>query len=203
MLDMTHKTFEERSSTNFDHPDSLDTSLLVQHIRQLKNGETVEIPNYDFATHLRTDVTEHRVPRKIILVEGILIFTEQELVQELDMKIFVVRLARPRFRRFVVVFAKLSVSYKTNPVSISTAKDADSDIRLARRITRDTKERGRKVEDIIEQYHSTVRPMHQAYVEPSKTQADLIVHSTGHSMEVAIKTITNHLRVEAGLLHTE
>jgi uridine kinase len=203
MIDMTHKTFEERASTNFDHPDSLDTSLLVQHIRQLKNGETVEIPTYDFATHLRTDVTEQRVPRKIILVEGILIFTEPELVQELDMKIFVVRLARPRVRRFVVVFAKLSVSYKTNPVSISIVKDADSDIRLARRIARDTKERGRKVEDIIEQYHSTVRPMHQAYVEPSKIQADLIVHSTGHSMEVAIKTITNHLRVEAGLLHTE
>lgn len=200
---MTHKTFEERASTNFDHPDSLDTSLLVQHIRQLKNGETVEIPTYDFATHLRTDVTEQRVPRKIILVEGILIFTEPELVQELDMKIFVVRLAQPRVRRFVVVFAKLSVSYKTNPVSISIVKDADSDIRLARRIARDTKERGRKVEDIIEQYHSTVRPMHQAYVEPSKIQADLIVHSTGHSMEVAIKTITNHLRVEAGLLHTE
>ncbi len=203
MIDMTHKTFEERASTNFDHPDSLDTSLLVQHIRQLKNGETVEIPTYDFATHLRTDVTEQRVPRKIILVEGILIFTEPELVQELDMKIFVVRLAQPRVRRFVVVFAKLSVSYKTNPVSISIVKDADSDIRLARRIARDTKERGRKVEDIIEQYHSTVRPMHQAYVEPSKIQADLIVHSTGHSMEVAIKTITNHLRVEAGLLHTE
>lgn len=103
---MTHKTFEERASTNFDHPDSLDTSLLVQHIRQLKNGETVEIPTYDFATHLRTDVTEQRVPRKIILVEGILIFTEPELVQELDMKIFVVRLARPRVRRFVVVYLR-------------------------------------------------------------------------------------------------
>ena len=92
--DMTHKTFEERASTNFDHPDSLDTSLLVQHIRQLKKGETVEIPTYDFATHLRTDVTEQRVPRKIILVEGILIFTEPELVQELDMKVFVVRDSR-------------------------------------------------------------------------------------------------------------
>ncbi len=55
-------------------------------------------------------------------------------------------------------------------------KDADSDIRLARRITRDTVERGRTVEEVIEQYHETVRPMHEAYVEPSKVVADLIVH---------------------------
>ena len=81
-------------------------------------------------------------------------------------------------------------------------QDADSDIRLIRRITRDTVERGRTMEEVIEQYHTTVRPMHTAYVEPSKVEADLIVHSTGHSMEVAIKTITNHLRVEAGLLET-
>lgn len=89
---MSDKTFEERASTNFDHPHSLDTYLLVQHVRQLKRGETVDIPTYDFATHLRTDVTEQRVPQKIILVEGILIFTDPELVQELDMKVFVVRL---------------------------------------------------------------------------------------------------------------
>lgn len=87
---MTSKTFEERASTNFDHPDSLDTALLVEHIRQLKKGEKVEIPTYDFSTHLRTNVTEQRVPRKIILVEGILIFTDPELVKELDMKVFVV-----------------------------------------------------------------------------------------------------------------
>lgn len=92
-LDMKEKTFEERASTNFDHPESLDTALLVEHIRQLKQGTTVDIPTYDFATHLRTSVTERRVPRKIILVEGILIFTEPELVKELDMKVFVVRMA--------------------------------------------------------------------------------------------------------------
>lgn len=79
-------------------------------------------------------------------------------------------------------------------------KDADADIRLARRITRDTVERRRTAEEVIKQYNTTVRPMHDAYVEPSKIEADLIVHSTGRSMEVAIKTITNHLRVEAGLL---
>lgn len=166
--DITHMTIEERAKTNFDHPDSLDTSLLVQHIRDLKRGQTVEGPTYDFATHSRTEVTETKEPKKIILVEGILIFTDSDLVKELDMKVYV---------------------------------EADSDIRLIRRLARDTKERGRTVEDVLEQYHTTVRPMHVAYVEPSKTEADLIVHSTGHSMEVAIKTITNHLRVEAGLMN--
>jgi uridine kinase len=79
-------------------------------------------------------------------------------------------------------------------------KDADSDIRLMRRIARDTKERGRTVEDILQQYHATVRPMHDEYVEPSKLKADLIVHSTGHSMETAIKMLKNHIQVEVGIL---
>lgn len=68
-----------------------------------------------------------------------------------------------------------------------------------RRIGRDIKERGRTVEDVIEQYQATVRPMHDAYVEPSKKIADLIVHSTGHSMEVAIEMLTNHLCALADL----
>jgi uridine kinase len=82
---------EERAATNFDHPDSLDTALLVQHVKDLKNGLSVEVPTYDFAIHTRTKVTETRTPRKIILVEGILIFTDPQLVKELDMKVFVVR----------------------------------------------------------------------------------------------------------------
>lgn len=88
--DQTHKTLEERALTNFDHPDSLDTALLVQHIKDLKKGLSVEVPTYDFATHTRTKITVERIPRKIILVEGILIFAESELVKELDMKVFVV-----------------------------------------------------------------------------------------------------------------
>jgi uridine kinase len=88
--DQTHKTLEERALTNFDHPDSLDTALLVQHIKDLKKGLSVEVPTYDFATHTRTKITEEHTPRKIILVEGILIFAEPELVKELDMKVFVV-----------------------------------------------------------------------------------------------------------------
>jgi uridine kinase len=82
---------EERASTNFDHPDSLDTALLVQNIKDLKKGLSVEVPTYDFTTHTRTKTTEERTPRKIILVEGILLFSDPQLVEELDMKVFVVR----------------------------------------------------------------------------------------------------------------
>mmetsp|Transcript_13446 Transcript_13446/g.22895 ORF Transcript_13446/g.22895 Transcript_13446/m.22895 type:complete len:212 (-) Transcript_13446:393-1028(-) len=164
--DLSHKSMEERAQNNFDHPASLDTDLLVSHIRTLKAGGSVEVPTYDFSTHTRTTKTVTKVAKPIILVEGILLFTHPQLVDELDIKVFV---------------------------------DCDSDVRLSRRITRDTVERGRSVEAIIEQYHNTVRPMHLEYVEPSKRRADLIVHSTGHSMDVAIKMLINHLRVEAGL----
>ena len=88
--DISHKTLEERSQTNFDHPDSLDTMLLVEHIRHLKDGKVVDLPTYDFTTHSRTPVTTHVHPKRIILVEGILIFTSPELCSELDMKVFVV-----------------------------------------------------------------------------------------------------------------
>lgn len=87
--DQSHKTIEERSQTNFDHPDSLETELLVQHLRELKEGKIAVLPTYDFATHARTPVTTMVHPRKIIIVEGILIFTHQGLCKELDMKVFV------------------------------------------------------------------------------------------------------------------
>ena len=89
--DISHKTLEERSKTNFDHPDSLDTQLLVEHIQQLKLGNVVNLPTYDFKTHSRTPITTLVQPKPIILVEGILIFTNQDLCNELDIKVFVVR----------------------------------------------------------------------------------------------------------------
>jgi len=78
-------------------------------------------------------------------------------------------------------------------------QDCDSDIRLTRRIQRDISERGRTVDDVIRQYHETVRPMHEEFVEPSKRSADLIVHSSGHSMDVSIRILVNHLRTETGI----
>eukprot|EP00550_Attheya_septentrionalis_P006181 CAMPEP_0198295208 /NCGR_PEP_ID=MMETSP1449-20131203/26499_1 /TAXON_ID=420275 /ORGANISM="Attheya septentrionalis, Strain CCMP2084" /LENGTH=211 /DNA_ID=CAMNT_0043995435 /DNA_START=38 /DNA_END=673 /DNA_ORIENTATION=- len=165
--DITHLTIDERAATNFDHPHSLDTELLVQNVRDLKAGRSVEVPNYDFATHARQSSVTVVEPRPIIMVEGILIFSEPELVKELDIKVYV---------------------------------DADPDTRLMRRISRDIKERGREVSDVMQQYATTVRPMHDAFVEPSKSQADLIVHSAGIGTSVALNVLKNHLKVEAGLL---
>ena len=87
--DQSHKTMEERSKTNFDHPDSLETELLVQHLQELKEGKIAILPTYDFKTHARTPVTTMVHPRNIIIVEGILIFTHPGLCKELDMKVFV------------------------------------------------------------------------------------------------------------------
>lgn len=87
--DQSHKTLEERQKTNFDHPDSLETELLVKHIRELKEGKIVVLPTYDFRTHSRTPVTSMVHPKKLIIVEGILIFTHPELCNELDIKVFV------------------------------------------------------------------------------------------------------------------
>lgn len=160
-------SLEERSKTNFDHPDSLDTPLLVQHIRDLKQGKQVHIPNYDFATHARTKEVTTLQPKRIILVEGILIFSDTDLVNELDVRVFV---------------------------------DADSDIRLARRIARDVAERGRTADQVVEQYLKTVRPMHEQFVEPSKRVADIVVHShDGVDPSVALSIIVNHLKVVAGV----
>lgn len=88
--DISHLSLEERAKTNFDHPDSLDTELLVQHVKELKSGKTASMPNYDFKTHSRTPVTNFVHPKKVIIVEGILIFTSKDLCNEMDIKVFVV-----------------------------------------------------------------------------------------------------------------
>jgi len=136
----------QRAEINFDHPDSLDTELLIQHIHQLKSYQPVELPVYDFKNHNRTAVTIHIEPQPLILVEGILIFAEPGLRPLFDVKIFV---------------------------------DTDADIRFIRRLQRDILERGRTTESVVQQYLSTVRPMHLEFVEPSKRYADVIIPEGG------------------------
>jgi uridine kinase len=150
----------QRKIINFDHPDSLETSLLIQHIEQLKRGEPVDIPVYDFTAHSRADQTRHVEPQPVILVEGILIFAEPQLRGILDVKIFV---------------------------------DTDPDIRFIRRLKRDIAERGRTVESVIEQYLTTVRPMHMEFVEPSKRYADVIIPEGGYNL-IAIDMIAARIR---------
>jgi uridine kinase len=145
---------------NFDHPDSLDTALLIDHILRLKRGHAVEVPIYDFVTFDRRSATEHVEPRPVILIEGILVLAERELRDLFDIKIFV---------------------------------DAPADIRFIRRLTRDIEERGRTMESVIDQYLTTVRPMHLAFVEPSKRHADVIVPQGGRN-PVAVEMIADRVR---------
>ena len=207
--DLSDQPIATRALTNFDHPDSLETELLVQHIRELKRGKVVEAPVYDFVTHTRvcrTKSVELHGPRPILLVEGILILCYPQLANEMDLKVFVVSEASPNFLiiRWEIYADKLLLSPNFN---LFIWKDAAPDIRLIRRLSRDCGERGRTTEQVVTQYQSTVRPMHEQYVEPSKQIADLIVHSSvaaeqgsPHTIDVACEVLKNHLQVTAGLI---
>jgi uridine kinase len=150
-----------RDALNFDHPDSLETELLIQHLHQLKDGQPIEVPVYDFTTYLRTDRTVHIEPQPVILVDGILILAEPALRGLFDVKIYV---------------------------------DTDADLRFIRRLERDVAERGRTPQSVINQYMTTVRPMHLEFVEPSKRYADVIIPEGGFN-QVAIEMVV--ARIEA------
>jgi uridine kinase len=160
--DLRHLTVEQRAQQNFDHPDSLDTALLTAHVLALKNGSSVSVPSYDYTTHSRIEATTFAAPRPVVLIEGILIFSDKDLYDLMDIKIFV---------------------------------DTDDDIRLIRRIQRDTVERGRSLNGIINQYMSTVRPMHMQFVEPSKRNADIIVPVGLNSvaLDLVVSKLKSHL----------
>lgn len=153
--DLSHLPLEERCKLNFDHPDSLETELLVAHLRQLQEGIPIQVPSYDFATYRRSGESRRVEPHRVILVEGILIFADKELREMMDVKLYV---------------------------------DTDADLRLIRRLQRDTQDRGRAVESVIDQYLTTVRPMHLEFVEPSKRYADIIIPAGGFN-ETAIEMI--------------
>lgn len=139
-------TYDERCRLNYDHPDAFDTDLMIEHVRKLKNWECIERPVYDFTIHNRVDETVTVKPAKVVVVEGILIFENQELLDLFDIKVFV---------------------------------DTDADVRIIRRILRDVQERGRTLESVVTQYLTTVKLMHEQFVEPSKKKADIIVPEGG------------------------
>ena len=135
-------SYEARTKINFDHPRAIDFDLLVNHLTQLKEDKVIEQPVYSFVTHNRTKDTIKTHPRKVVIVEGILIFNSKELRNLCDIKIFV---------------------------------HADADERLIRRVRRDITERGRDVEEVLSRYQSTLKPMHQQFIEPTKNYADIII----------------------------
>ena len=135
-------TYEERTKINFDHPRAIDFDLLISHLNDLKAGKIIDQPIYSFVTHNRTDDTISTHPRKVMIVEGILIFTNPEIRDLFDIKVFV---------------------------------HADSDERLIRRLKRDIAERGRDMEEVLTRYQTTLKPMHEQFIEPTKAFADIII----------------------------
>jgi uridine kinase len=173
MLVIQHDSYYKDISThgglppekvNFDHPDSLETDLLIRHIRDLKSGHSVEQPVYNFTTHRRLDSTRILESKEIIILDGILIFVNKELRDLMDIKLFV---------------------------------DTDADERLIRRIRRDILERGRSVESVMQQYTTTVKPMHLEFVEPSKHWADIIIPRGAENI-VAIDMVVTKIETMMG-----
>ena len=159
-------TYEQRCLINYDEPAALETELMAVHLDELRHGNAIDCPVYDFTQHNRSDKTVRIEPKPVIIVEGILIFENQPLRDLMDIKIFV---------------------------------DTDADVRLCRRIKRDVNKRGRTLESVLTQYQTTVKPMHEKYVEPSKKYANIVVPEGGRNyvaLDMIIDRIRRHLNEE-------
>jgi uridine kinase len=150
-----HLPLDERRKINWDHPDAFDWELLIEQLARLAAGEAIEKPVYDFVSHTRSDRTVVVRATQVVVIDGILLFSDARVRELCDVKVFV---------------------------------DADADVRLIRRIRRDIAKRGRPLEEILDQYLTTVQPMHLQFVEPSKRYADVIVPRGGHNT-IAIEMI--------------
>lgn len=155
--DLSHLSADERAAVNFDHPDSLEVDLFVSDLRRIRQGEVVEAPVYDFASHTRTVKTVTVEPRPIIVAEGIHLLGLAPVRSECALLVFI---------------------------------DVSAEIRLERRIARDVVERGRTHESVIDQWSTTVAPMHERYVQPSKQHADVVVTNDDDLDDVADRLAT-------------
>jgi len=161
--DQSHLEMAERERNNYDHPRAVEHELLLEHLKTLKNGESIEMPNYDFTKHTRCSSHTVIYPTPIIVVEGIMLLAHQDLRDVLDLKFFV---------------------------------DTPLDICLLRRMQRDTVERGRSIESVIEQYKETVRPGYINFIAPTKEYADVIIPRGGKNA-VAIDLIQTKFRAHS------
>ena len=155
-----HLSYKERCNINFDHPNAIDFDLLIDHVRELKKGNVIEQPIYSFVTHNRVQDTLITHPKKVVIIEGILILTKKALRDLIDIKVFV---------------------------------HADSDERLIRRLKRDIQERGRDINEVLDRYQSTLKPMHEEFIEPTKSYSDLIIpNDTYNTVAIDIvRTVIN------------
>lgn len=158
--DQAGMTMEERRAVNYDHPLAFDSDLLYQHLKMLKQRQAIDVPVYDYTISTRSPEVIHQEPTDVVILEGILILSDERIRDMLDIKVYV---------------------------------DTDDDIRIIRRIERDTQERGRSLESIITQYLTGVKPMYHQFIEPTKRYADLIVPEGGEN-SVAIDLLVTKVR---------
>jgi uridine kinase len=162
--DLSHLAMDEREAVNYDHPSAFEWDLIHEHVESLLMGQPIEMPQYDFTVHNRTDETVRVEPSEVVVVEGIFALYEERLLEKLDLRVYV---------------------------------ETDADVRILRRIRRDVIERDRDLEGVIEQYLSTVKPMHEQFVEPTKRDADVIIPEGANRM--AIDLLTEKVQAEAGV----
>jgi uridine kinase len=156
--DRSTLTPEERARINYDHPDAFDWELVRDHLDALESGDPVEMPQYDFDSHCRTDETVHVAPGSVVVIEGILALYDDEVRERLDLRLYV---------------------------------ETDADVRVLRRIQRDVEERGRDLSGVIDQYLSTVKPMHEQFVRPTKRDAHLVIPEGAN--EKAVELLRNRI----------
>jgi uridine kinase len=161
-IDQSSKFDFDGGSVNFDHPDSLELSLLADHLQKLKTGRAIECPSYDFVTHSRRPTTTTIKATPLILVDGTLILHPPILREVFDLRLFV---------------------------------SAPVELRYERRLTRDTQERGRTPDGVFNQFYKQVNPMHEQFVDPSASHADLVIHpeSFTQNLNLLLKRLNQQL----------
>ncbi|MDB2587092.1 uridine kinase [Flavobacteriaceae bacterium] len=165
--DNSHLTFDQRCLLNYDHPEAIDFDLMVEQIKALKAGASIDQPVYDYKIHNRTKETLPIAPKAVFIIEGILVLHHKALRDLMDLKIFV---------------------------------DAPGDQRLMRRMKRDMAERGRDLDEVMQRYSQTLKPMHDAYIEPSKAHADIVVLSHQNNPQ-AVSLLQTY--IESKMSHPE
>lgn len=158
--DNTQLSFEARQKINYDHPNSIDFELLLKQLKELQEGKEIKQPIYSYISHSREEDYKVIHPKDVLIVEGILVFTNKELRELCDIKIFV---------------------------------HTDADERLVRRIRRDITERGRDINEVLNRYENTLKPMHEQFIEPTMKYADIIIPVGGEN-QVAIDVISSMIK---------
>jgi uridine kinase len=160
--DLTHVTESERKVYNFDSPDALESDLLFQHIDVLCSGQSIELPRYNFATHVREPAVDMFTPPDVLVVEGLFALYWAHLREKSTLRVFV---------------------------------DLDSETCLDRRLRRDSAQRSRDEDSVIEQFRSHVDPMREQFVTPTRATAHVTVSGLD-PVQKTVKIIKSHFSEE-------